>query len=268
MVNLKPQRPKLLALAVIFVISLSCASPGAAADILVAAASDLNFAMKDMITAYRKTSGDRVKLSLGSSGNFYSQIQNGAPFDLYFSADVGYPQKLERAGYVVPGTRYRYAIGRIVLWVPAQSPLAVTQLGMQVLLDPTIRKIAIANPRHAPYGQAAKAALVRLNLYDRVRDKLVLGDNISQAAQFVESGASDIGVIALSLALAPPMKARGRYWMVPTDAYPLLEQAAVVVKGGRNPKGAKDFLAFVRGPTGQAIMRRYGFTAPEAASRR
>ncbi len=160
MVNLKPQRPKLLALAVIFVISLSCASPGAAADILVAAASDLNFAMKEMITAYRKTSGDRVKLSLGSSGNFYSQIQNGAPFDLYFSADVEYPQKLERAGYVVPGTRYRYAIGRIVLWVSAQSPLAVTRLGMQVLLDPSIRKIAIANGTVSTGGMSSVTVMI------------------------------------------------------------------------------------------------------------
>jgi molybdate transport system substrate-binding protein len=204
-----------------------------------------------------------VKLSFGSSGNFFSQIQNGAPFDLYFSADIRYPQQLEESGHAVPGLLYRYAIGRMVVWVPNRSPLAVEKLGVEVLLDPSIRKIAIANPKHAPYGRAAVAAMKRFAVYEGVKNKLVLGENISQAAQFVESGAADIGIIALSVALAPAMKGAGRYWEVPLDASPPLEQGVVLLKSGSNPEGARAFLAFLQGAEGQEIMHRYGFTVPD-----
>src|SRR5512143_3613563 len=141
-----------------FVLLLSCsASAWAAEEITIAAASDLNFAFKDLVGEYEKTSGNRVKITLGSSGNFYAQIQNGAPFDLYFSADIGYPRKLEEAGLTVPGSLYRYAVGRIVLWTSNRSTFDVSR-GLEVLRQPTIKKIAIANPKHAPYGRAAVAA--------------------------------------------------------------------------------------------------------------
>ena len=231
-------------------------------DLTIAAASDLNFAFKELVAEFEKRTGNHVKLSLGSSGNFYSQIQNGAPFDLYFSADIGYPMKLQEAGYAVPGSLYRYAVGRIVLWAPAGSPLELEKLGMDVLLDPSIRRIAIANPKHAPYGRAAVAAMQHFKVHEPAKDKLVLGENISQAAQFVESGASDIGLIALSLALAPAMKAAGKYWEIPSEAHPPLEQGAVILKNAKNKAPAKQFLEFVRGPEGQEIMRRYGFTLP------
>ena len=245
---------------------LWCTNAAAASEIVVAAASDMSFAMKGIIAQYERASGQKVKLSLGSSGHFFSQIQNGAPFDLYFSADIAYPRQLQAMGHALPGTLYRYAVGRIVVWVRAQSPLAVERLGLDVLLDPSIQKIAIANPRHAPYGRAAKAALEEFGLYERVKAKLVLGENISQAAQFVQSGAADIGVIALSLALAPAMREAGRYWIVSTDAYPPLEQAVILLKGGRNQAAARDFLLFVQGPRGQAIMQQYGFTPPDESA--
>ena len=130
---------------------------------------------------------------------------------------------------------------------------------MDVLLDPSIRRIAIANPKHAPYGRAAEAALRHYKLHESVKDKLVLGENISQAAQFVESGASDIGIVALSLALAPPMKAAGKYWEIPSEAHPPLEQGAILLKSGKNPEGARAFLVFLQGTEGQAIMHKYGF---------
>ncbi len=230
-------------------------------DLAVAAASDLNFAFKEVVAEYEKTTGRHVKLSLGSSGNFYSQIQNGAPFDLYFSADVRYPQKLEESGHAVPGTLYRYAVGRIVLWAPKGSAVDV-QKGLAVLLDPAVKKIAIANPKHAPYGRAAVAAIEHFKVHERVKDKLVLGENISQAAQFVESGASDIGIIALSLALAPSMKDVGQYWEIPADAHPVIEQGAIILKNSRNQEEARSFLGFIRTPQGQEVMKRYGFTFP------
>jgi len=234
-----------------------------AEEITIAAASDLNFVFRELVDEYEKSTGDRVRLSLGSSGNFYAQIQNGAPFDLYFSADIAYPRKLEEAGLTVPGSLYPYAIGRIVLWASKESHLDLSK-GLEILREPTIRKIAIANPKHAPYGRAAVAAMEYFKVYDLVKDKLVLGENISQAAQFVESGAADVGIIALSLALAPPMQAAGHYWEIPADAYPPIEQGAVILMGGKHQEIAKTFLSFVQGAEGQAMMKRYGFVAPSS----
>ena len=232
-----------------------------AEEITIAAASDLNFAFKELVVEYEKTTGNHVKLSLGSSGNFYAQIQNGAPFDLYFSADIGYPRKLEEAGLTVSGSLYRYAVGRIVLWAGIASRLDVSK-GLDVLRDPGIKKIAIANPKHAPYGRAAVAAMESFKVYESVKDKLILGENISQAAQFIESGACDIGVIALSLAMAPAMSGKGVYWEIPVEAYPPLEQGAVILKQSKNQEAARRFLEFLQGSQGQDIMRRYGFTLP------
>ena len=233
-----------------------------AEEIAIAAASDLNFAIKEVIAEYEKATGNHVKLSLGSSGNFYAQIQNGAPFDLYFSADIGYPKKLEEGGLIVPGSLYRYAVGRIVLWTNHTSHRDVSK-GLEVLRDPAIRKIAIANPKHAPYGRAAVAAMQHFKVYDDAKDRLVFGENISQAAQFIESGACDVGIIALSLALAPTMKAAGTYWDIPSEAHPPLEQGAAILKSSKQQKTAQQFIEFMQGTRGQEIMRRYGFTLPK-----
>jgi len=232
-----------------------------AGELTVAAASDLNYAFKEVIAGYEQQTGHHVKLTLGSSGNFFSQILNGAPFDLYFSADIGYPKKLEEAGLTVPGSLYLYAIGRIVLWASKESHLDLSK-GLDVLREPTIRKIAIANPKHAPYGRAAVAAMEHFKVYDQVKDRLILGENISQAAQFIESGACDAGIIALSLALAPAMKAAGQYWEIPAIAHAPLEQGAVILKQSKNPEAAKQFLEYIKGPQGQEIMKRFGFTLP------
>jgi molybdate transport system substrate-binding protein len=259
--NKKGSMPRLLAV-LLGLMAFGWAPQGwTAEEVRIAAASDLNFAFKELVTIYEKKTGTRVKLSLGSSGNFYSQITNGAPFDLYFSADIRYPQRLIEEGHAIPGTLYMYAVGRIVLWIPKESNLRLDN-GLEVLNDPTINKIAIANPKHAPYGRAAVAALQHHKLYDGVKDRLVLGENISQAAQFVESGACDAGIVALSLALAPQMKAAGRYWEIPAEAHPPLEQGAVILKKAMNQQKARQFLDFVKGREGQDILHRYGFTLP------
>ena len=231
-------------------------------ELTIAAASDLNFAFKELVGAFERQTGAHVRLTLGSSGNYFAQIQNGAPYDLYFSADIAYPKKLDEAGLAVPGSLYRYAVGRIVLWASHASQLDVSR-GLVSLTDPAIKKVAIANPKHAPYGRAAVAAMEHFKVYDQMKDKLVLGENISQAAQFVESGAADVGIIALSLALAPSMKVAGAYWDIPIDAHPPLEQGAVILKSSKNQDMAKLFLDFVKGPQGQEVMKRYGFTLPK-----
>ncbi len=257
-----PSTDRIVVVMVSWFMAICLAPPCAfAAEVTIAAASDLSFAFKEIVSEFEQTTGNHVKLTLGSSGNFYAQIQNGAPFDLYFSADIGYPKKLEEAGLVVPGSLYPYAVGRIVLWTGKGSHLDLSK-GLEVLRDPTIRKLAIANPKHAPYGRAAVAAMEHFKVYDQIKDRLILGENISQAAQFIESGACDAGIIALSLALAPVMKAAGQYWEIPAAAHAPLEQGAVILKQSKNPDAAKQFLDYIKGPQGQGIMKRYGFTLP------
>ena len=240
----------------------ACATPSRSAEITVAAASDLNFAFKEIVADFEKKTGNTVKLSLGSSGNFYAQLSNGAPFDLFFSADIAYPKKLEEAGLAEQGTLYMYAVGRIVVWVPKGSPIDVGTLGIKALLHPAVKKIAIANPKHAPYGRAAVAAMEHFKVYDVVKDKFVLGENISQTAQFVQTGGADIGIIALSLAVASAMKDIGTYWEVPLEAYPRLEQGAVIMKAAKDIKAARAFLDYTKSHDGAAVFKRYGFFVP------
>jgi len=247
------RRLSLVAVAVAFISQLC-----AAQEITVAAASDLQFAMQDVAARFEKETGKTAKLIYGSSGNFFQQIQNGAPFDMFFSANLDYPKKLEAAGLIEPGSFYAYAKGKIVIWVPKQSKLDLSS-GVQALLDPSIKKIAVANPQHAPYGQAAVAAMQKENIYEKVKDKLVLGENISQTASFVVSGSADVGIVALSLALSPNMKDKGRYAEIPPDEYPPIEQACIIVGSSKNKEIARQFLSFVKTPAVADVLRSYGF---------
>src|SRR5208337_2560360 len=233
-----------------------------AQEITVAAAADMSAALPQLVEAYTKKTGRTVKLSFGASGNLTNQIRNGAPFDVFFSADEEYPQQLIAEGLASKDTLYRYAVGRLVLWIPNDSPLDLSKLGMQAALDPAVKKISIANPQHAPYGRAAEAALRHFGIYDQVSSKLVLGENVSQAAQFVESGNAQAGLIALSHALAPAMKSKGRYWTVPLDAYPTLNQAAIVLSNSKQKEAARKFLEFVRSPEVTSLLQSYGFSLP------
>ena len=242
---------------------LLCAS-AFAQEITVAAASDMSAALPELVAVYSKKTGRSVKLSFGASGNLTNQIRNGAPFDAFFSADEGYPQQLIDEGLASGSTLYRYAVGRLVLWVPNDSPLDLPKLGIKALLDPSVKKISIANPTTAPYGHAAAGALRHFGIYEQVAGKLVIGENISQAAQFVESGNAQAGLIALSHALAPAMKDKGRYWMVPLDAYPILNQAAVVLAKSKQASAAREFLDFIRSTEATSLLARYGFSLPES----
>lgn len=232
-------------------------------QIIVAGAADLNASLTEIAEAYQKQTGRTVKLSFGSSGNLFTQIENGAPFDVFFSADMDYPKKLIEDGFANGPSPYRYAVGRLVLWVPASSSLDLEHRGMDVLLDPSVKKIAIANPQHAPYGRAAVAALRHFELYEKLADRLVLGENVSQAAQFVESGNAQVGIVALSHARAPAMMDKGRYWEIPADAYPAMDQGVVVLAHSQNKKEAAAFLDYLKTAEAAAIMQRYGFSLAE-----
>ena len=247
------------ALFVLLLVSASCP----AQEITVAAAADLQFAFQDVAARFQRDTGHNVKLIFGSSGNFFAQIQNGAPFDIFFSADIGYPQKLEAAGLTEPGTLYEYATGKIVLLAPKGSPLDLKR-GLPLLLDPQIKKIAIANPEHAPYGRAAFAALQHERLYSQVSAKFVLGENISQTASFVVSGSADVGIVALSLALASSMQEKASYVLIPEDEYPPIRQAAVVLKSSQQKDIARRFMAFLKKPEIVSLMEKYGFAVPKS----
>ena len=230
-------------------------------EISVAAAADLHSSLDEIAAQFQKSHAAHVKVVYGASGNLFQQLQNGAPFDIFFSANSDYPKKLEAVGLTVPGSYYEYALGKIVLLVRANSQLKLSQ-GLQVLLDPAVKKIAIADPVHAPYGQAALAALKSQSLYDKVSAKLVTGENISQAASFVLSGAADIGIISMSIAVSPSSKAQVRFAQIPADEYPPIRQACVILKSSGEQKLSNEFEAYIRGPEASKIFSEYGFRLP------
>ena len=253
---------------VIVVVLLLLASAGhaLAGEVFIAAASDLSFPIKEIISQFEKQTRHKVKLTLGSSGNFQAQITNGAPFDVFLSADVDYVRKLDQAGLVEPNSLTIYAQGRIVLWVRNGSPIDVQRLGINSLLEPAAKRIAIANPDVAPYGRAAVAALRRFGIYDKVAPRLVFGENIAQAAQFVSSGAADIGIIAHSIALSDPMVSAGKYWEIPADAHPRLYQGMAILKQARKAghlDAARAFYEWFGNDSSRAILKKYGFSLPD-----
>ncbi|MCS6946858.1 MAG: molybdate ABC transporter substrate-binding protein [Steroidobacteraceae bacterium] len=239
------------------------AGAAVAQPLTIAAAADLKFAMDELVAAFDKEyPGPPVQVTYGSSGNFFAQIRNGAPYDLYFSADLDYPRRLAQVGQALDDNVFRYAVGRIVVWAPKSSAVDVRRLRMQALLGPSVKKIAIANPQHAPYGRAAVAAMQAFDVYEHCRTRLVYGENIAQTAQFVQSGAADLGIIALSLAVAPPLRDAGVFWEIPAESYPRLEQGGLIVRETRVPERARAFRDFVLGERGRAILQRYGFLLP------
>ncbi|MBI4378399.1 MAG: molybdate ABC transporter substrate-binding protein [Nitrospinae bacterium] len=230
-------------------------------ELVIASASDLQFAMGGLIKAFEDRYPDvKIKVSYGSSGNFFSQIKNGAPFHIFFSADMIYPERLANEGYSEGGAQpLMYGMGKVVIWVQRSSTIDVERLKFESLLHPSVKKIAIANPDHAPYGRAAKESLLRSGIFENIKVKLVMGENISQAAQFVQSGAADIGLIALSIAMSSEMRENGRYWEIPDGYHNPLRQGFLLLKGLGKNKMARLFADFVKGADGISILRKYGF---------
>lgn len=231
-------------------------------EVRVAAAADLKFALDAVFAASAVSArGIRPSVTYGSSGSFYAQLENGAPYDLFLSADAEYPRRLAARG-LGDGEPFLYALGRIALWVPASSKLDIEGLGLRTLVDPSVRKIAIANPRHAPYGRAAEAAMKARGVWEGVKGKLVLGENVAQAAQFVQSGVADAGVFALSLALAPRMRPAGRTVEIPLGSHSRLEQAGLVLKRARDPAAARALRDALLGAQGREALGKSGFFLP------
>ncbi|HEY6101124.1 MAG TPA: molybdate ABC transporter substrate-binding protein [Anaeromyxobacter sp.] len=228
----------------------------------VAAAANLEPVLPELKAAFEaERPAAEVRMTLGSSGNFAAQIRNGAPFDVFLSADDEYPRMLVRAGLGRSEDEAVYAFGRLVVWAPAGSRLELEARGLSALADPGLKKLAIANPALAPYGRAAEAALRAAGILEEVRGRLVLGQNAAQAAQFAQSGAADAALLPLSLTFAPALRG-GKVFPVPPGSHPPLAQAALVLAGARDPELARDFLKLLTGPGGREILARHGYALP------
>jgi len=235
----------------------AAAQSGSPAPITIAAAADLKYALDSVVTLFnRQHLQAKVTVVYGSSGRFYEQLSHDAPFDMFFSADSNYPRRLQQAGRTASAP-VPYAQGRLVLW---SRKLDVSAKGLNALLDPQMKRLAIANPAHAPYGQKAEEVLRYYKLYDQLKPKLVLGENIGQAAQYAATGAADAGILAYALALSPELRRAGRFYLIPATAHTPLRQSYVLLKQAADNPTAKSFAAFIASPAARQALKKYGFS--------
>ena len=236
-----------------------------AEKLTIAAAADLKFAMDEIVTTFKATQpGHPIDVVYGSSGKFQTQIQQGAPYDIYFSADIAFPIALAKAGFA-GGEVTPYAIGRLVLW---STSLDAAHMTLGSLTDPKLTRIAIANPKHAPYGKRAEEALRAVGLWDKLESRLVYGENIAQTAQYVQSGNAQVGLIALSLAVSPELASQGSYGLIPDALHSPLTQGFVITKRAKDNPVAKQFADFMASKAARSVLVRYGFTLPSETLRK
>jgi molybdate transport system substrate-binding protein len=245
-----------IATAALGFLALAWASATAhAGQVQVAVAANFVPPFKEIAAEFEKATGHSAQISAGSSGKFFAQIKNDAPFEVFFSADDERPKLLEQEGLGVKGSRFTYAVGRLVLWSP--NPDLVK--GQETLQADGYKHLAMANPKTAPYGAAAMQAMQSLKVWDRLQPKIVQGENLGQTSGFIESGNAELGFLALSQVMDPKLKGKGSRWDVPTSLHDPIQQDVVLLKKGENNPAAKALLEFVRGPQGLQIIERYGY---------
>ncbi len=237
---------------------LSCNAPGNAVggELTVSAASDLTPAFQEAGKLFEQQNGTRVVFNFGSTGQLTQQIEQGAPVDLFAAANVSFIDELERKGLIIPETKALYAQGRLTIWTRKDSTLRIDRV--EDLARSEVKRVAIANPEHAPYGMAAREALKRAGIWDAVSPRLVFGENISQTLQFAESGNVDAAIVALSLSI----NSNGTWKLIPAELHNPLNQTLAVIKGAKNEAAARKFAAFIDRPEGRSVMRRFGFLLP------
>jgi molybdate transport system substrate-binding protein len=261
--NHRNQIRGLIAAVLLPAISLLFGASAHAEKVTIAAAADLKFAMDEIVAAFKQAHpADEVHVVYGSSGKFHTQIQQGAPYDLYFSADIAFPRGLANAGLAASEVK-PYAFGRIVLW---SARLDASKMTLANLTDPKISRIAIANPKHAPYGKRAEEALRAAGLWEKVEPKLVYGENIAHAAQFVQTGNAQVGIIALALALNPELANKGGYWLIPDKLHAPLEQGFIITKRAEDNALAQRFADYIGSSPARAVMTKHGFVLPGEAA--
>lgn len=257
------KRRALLAFVLALCLPVLLAAQGRPAPVAIAAAGDLRGVLEELKAAFEARHPEAVlQLSFGASGTLAAQIRQGAPFDIFLAADTGFPEAIQKAGLATADGLFPYAQGSLTLWVRKDLALDPARDGLKVLLDPRVKKVATANAALAPYGRAGEAALRRAGLLEAVRPRLVFGDNIAQAAQFLQAGVAEAGLISGSQARNPSLRSAGVAWKVPGDLYPPLVQAGVILKRTASPGLARAFMTFLTGPGGQAILAGHGFARP------
>ena len=234
-------------------------SPACADEALVAVAANFVLPFREVAMEFEKASGHHITISTGSSGNFYAQIKNGAPYDVLFSADDERPKRLADEGLGIADSRFTYAVGRLALW----SPDAAFITGEATLKQAAFKHLAIANPKTAPYGTAAMQTLQKLGLWDAVRPRLVMGENQGQTMGFIESGSAELGFVALSQIIQPALKIRGSHWIVPADFHAPIRQDAILLVKGKDNRAALALMEFIKGPQARAMITRYGYELNE-----
>ena len=239
----------------------SLATPAGAGTLVLAAASDLTSTIDELATAFGKQApGNEIKVSVGASGNFFAQIKHGAPFDVFLSADMAYPAQLAKEGAADGATLAQYATGRLAIW--SLDPRFDLKQGMNVMRDARLTRVAIANPDVAPYGRAARAALQQAGVWDAVKGKLVIGENIAQTAQFIQTGNAQAGIVSYATVLAARQKGVGYYYLVPEAGLAPIAQGAIITRHGKGNPLAPQFMRFLQSPAARAILQRHGFALP------
>ena len=229
----------------------------------VAAATDLRSCLETLTNAFQVEHPNFDLLpTFGASGVLLTQLKSGLETDLYLSADVAYAHDLAAAGLAAEADVFESGQGRLVIWVRNESPIDVVKLGAEALLDPSVRRVAIANPVHAPYGRAAVAALEHLGLHDRLKEKLAVGESAAQAAQYVESGAAEVGILPMALAKGARLSESGRFWAVPAEAHPPIRHGGTIHARAIDREATVAFRDFLLSPAGRVILARYGFEFP------
>jgi molybdate transport system substrate-binding protein len=252
--------PKLRrALTAVVVLSGLISSPVFAGEVNAAVASNFSAPMKQIAALFQQQSGDTVKLSFGSTGKFYAQIKGGAPFDVFVAADTATPQRLDDEGLTVNGSRFIYALGNLVLW--SAQPGYVDDQGA-VLRKGDYTRLSIADPKLAPYGMAAKQTLEKLALWNSIRNRMVMGENITQTYQFVATGNAELGFVALSQVMRDGKVRQGSWWRVPAQMYKPIRQSAVLLSGAKDKAAAQAFLDFLKSKKAAAVIRSYGYELP------
>jgi molybdate transport system substrate-binding protein len=239
----------------LLVISTIAVTPVFAEQVLVAVAANFVPPFREIALEFEKSTGHNVQVATGSSGNFYSQIKNGAPFDMFFSADMERPKLLENEGLGVKDSRFTYAIGRLVLW----SPNADLVKGEETLRSKTFKRLAMANPKTAPYGVAAMQAMQKLELWENLQPHIVMGESLGQTMGFIESGNAQLGFVAVSQVLDPKIQGQGSRWDVPNHLHEPIKQDVILLTKGKDNPAAKALMGFMGGPQAKAIIERYGY---------
>jgi molybdate transport system substrate-binding protein len=239
----------------LFLIIITVVTPAFAEQVLVAVAANFIPPFREIAMEFEKTTGHDVRVAAGSSGNFYSQIKNGAPFDVFFSADMERPKLLEDEGLGVKDSRFTYAIGRLVLWSPNDNLIK----GEETLRLKQYKRLAMASPKTAPYGVAAMQTMQKLELWESLQSKIVQGENLGQTMGFIESGNAELGFLALSQVMDPKIKGKGSRWDVPSNLHEPIKQDLVLLTKGKDNQAAKALMEFIRGPQAKTIIERYGY---------